>query len=245
MNAIFNTYGSLRALCVLLVATAVFTALAPASHAVIVTGNLLVDPGFENPVLTPFGQILGPPFATGVWGGENAANVVGPDNGVVPAGGARMHRMNDDGLLATQSWQLVDVTPYASFINAGNATVDFGALFNVPQDVLAANGSVGVSFFNAGQAPLPPPFVGVAANPDNNPGTWQPSGLTGIAVPPNTSYIRLQVAYSNATMQSAVGADRPGFVDNARLSLTLVPEPATLGLGAVALLGMLLLSRRR
>ena len=245
MNATNNTLRSLRGLCILLTAVVFAAATAPASHAVIVTGNLLVDPGFENPALTPFGQILGPPFTNGVWGGENAANVVGPDNGIVPAGGARMHRMNDDGLLATQSWQRVDVTPYASFINAGNATVDFGALFNVPQDVLAANGSVGVSFLNAANAVLAPPFVGVAANPDSVPQTWQPYGLTNVAVPPNTSFIRMQLAYANATMQSAVGPDRPGFVDNARLSLTLVPEPATLGLGAMAILGMLLLSRRR
>jgi hypothetical protein len=139
----------------------------------------------------------------------------------------------------------VDVTPYASFINAGNATVDFGALFNVPQDLQAAVGSVGVTFLNAANVPLAPLFVGTPATPDSNPVSWQPFGMTNVAVPVNTSYIRMQLAYSNVTMQSAVGADRPGFIDNARLSLTLVPEPATIGLGAVALLGMLLLSRRR
>lgn len=245
MNAIDNTFRPRRLLGILLAAAVVIAASAPASHAVIITGNLLGDPGFENPGLTPFGQILGPPHMTGVWGGENAANVVGPVAGIFPAGGARMHRMDDDGLLATQSWQLVDVTPYASFINANNATVNFGALFNVPQDVLAGVGSVGVSFFNAGQVAVGPPFVGTPANPDNNPGSWQPFNMTNVAVPANTSYIRMQVAYANATMVSPAGLNRPGFVDNARLSLTLVPEPATLGLGAVALLGMLLASRRR
>ena len=245
MNASLNYRRLQSALFTVMAAAVVLVATAPCSHAVIITGNLLVDPSFENPVLTPFGQILGPPFANGVWGGENAANVTGPDNGVVPAAGARMHRMNDDGLLATQSWQKVDVTPYSSFINAGNASVNFGALFNVPQDVLAANGSVGVSFLNAANAPVGPPFVGVAANPDSNPASWQAYGLANVAVPPTTSFIRLQLAYANATMISPTGADRPGFVDDARLTLTLVPEPSTLCLGAVSLLSMLLLSRRR
>jgi PEP-CTERM motif len=245
MNATINTSGLARALCLLLVAAGIVATFAPASQAVIITGNLLVDPGFENPALTPFTQILGPPFTTGVWGGENAANVTGPDNGVSPAGGVQMHRMDDDGLSATQSWQLVDVTPYSAAINAGNATVNFSALFNVPQDVQAAAGSVGVSFFNAGQVPLPPLFTGVPSNPDSNPAGWQSYGLGGLAVPPTTSYIRMQVAYSNVTMQSPVGPNRPGFVDDARLTLTLVPEPATLALGAMALLGMVCIGRRR
>jgi hypothetical protein len=106
-------------------------------------------------------------------------------------------------------------------------------------------GSVGVSFFNAANVPLPPPFVGVPANPDNNPATWQPFGLAGVAVPVNTAFIRMQLAYSNVTMQSPVGADRPGFVDNARLTLTYVPEPSTMGLGSLAMAGLLWLRKRR
>jgi hypothetical protein len=55
----------------------------------------------------------------------------------------------------------------------------------------------------------------------------------------------MQVAYSNVTMQSTIGADRPGFVDNARLTLTYVPEPSTMGLGSIAMLGLLRLRKRR
>ncbi|MBA3482233.1 MAG: PEP-CTERM sorting domain-containing protein [Pirellulales bacterium] len=234
-----------RSLPVRLIAAALLVVVAVSQASAVTTPNLLVDPSFENPALTPIGQILGPPFLNGVWGGENAANVVGPDNGVNPAAGARMHRMDDDGLSATQSWQKVNVAPYAALINAGGVTVNFGALFNVPQDIQAAVGSVGVSFLNAANVPLPPPFVGVPANPDNNPATWQPFGISGVAVPVNTAFIRMQVAYANVTMQSTLGPDRPGFVDNARLTLTYVPEPSTMGLGSLAMAGLLWLRKRR
>jgi hypothetical protein len=242
MNAFIIIRSSLQ---VRLIAAALLVVVAVSQASAVTTSNLLVDPGFENPALTPFGQILAPPFLNGVLGGENAANVPGPDNGVNPAAGALMHRMNDDGLSATQSWQKVNVAPYSALINAGGVTVNFGALFNVPQDIQAAVGSVGVSFFNAANVPLPPPFVGIPANPDSNPATWQAFGTTGVAVPVNTAFIRMQLAYANVTMQSPIGADRPGFVDNARLTLTYVPEPSTLGLGSLAMAGLLWLRKRR
>jgi hypothetical protein len=242
MNA-FTTIRRSLPLRSIVAALAVFVAVSQASA--ITTPNLLVDPSFENPALTPFTQILGPPRTPGVWGGENAANVTGPVAGVNPAAGARMHQMDDDGLSATQSWQLVNLAPYAGPISAGGATINFGALFNVPQDVQAAVGSIGVSFFTSVHAPVGPPFIAIPVNPDSNPASWQPFGLPLVAVPPTAGFVRLQLAYSNVTMVNAAGAARPGFVDAARLTLTYVPEPSTIGMGAMGLLSTLWLRKRR
>lgn len=241
MNANVTTCRSIQ---VRLLFAALGALFAVSQASAITTPNLLVDPSFENPALTPFTQIIGPPRTPGVWGGENAANVTGPDNGVNPAAGVRMHRMNDDGLSATQSWQLVNLAPYAGPISAGGATIDFAALFNVPQDIQAAVGSIGVSFFTPVHVPVGPPFIAIPVNPDSNPATWQPFGLSSVAVPPTAGFVRLQVAYANATMVNSAGAPRPGFVDVARLTLTYIPEPSTLGLGATALAALLGLRKR-
>ena len=234
-----------RAMQIRFIVAAVTVLLAVSQASAITTPNLLVDPSFENPALTPFGQIIGPPFTTGVWGGEVAANVTGPVAGISPASGLRMHRMDDDGGVATQSWQLVDLSPYTTAINAGNASVNFDALFNVPANVAGGIGSLVVSFFTAAQTPVPPLITAAPFNADSIPPTWQSFGLSGVAVPPTTQYVRLQLAFANASMQAPNGTQRPGFVDDARLTLTIVPEPSTIGLGSLAMAGLLWLRKRR
>jgi hypothetical protein len=240
MNAIITT-NRLRQLSfvTLAAALALFVTALPSQ-----AQNLLVDPGFENPALTPFIQILGPPFATGVWGGENCGNVPGPVFGVNPAGGARMHQQNNAGGVATQSWQLVNVSAFSPQINAGLASFAASALYNVPQDVAAGAASISVSYLNGAFAPVAPVFTSVGAVLDNNPATWQPINVSA-PVPPTTQYLRLQVAYANASLVNSAGVDRPGFVDNASLVMRIVPEPATIGLGALALVGLVLAARRR
>ena len=155
-----------------------------------------------------------------------------------------MHQQNNAGGVATQSWQLVDVTAFSGAINAGLASFAASALYNVPQDVLAGErvdlGELSERRF----APVAPVFTSVGSVLDTNPASWQPINVAS-AVPPTTQYLRLQVAYANASLVNANGAARPGFVDNASLVLRIVPEPATLGLGAFALIGAVLAGRRR
>jgi hypothetical protein len=138
----------------------------------------------------------------------------------------------------------VDVSPFSAAINAGQASFLSSALYNVSQGVPAGAASIAVSFLNGAQAPVAPIFLSTGSVLDANPASWQPINVSG-PVPPTTQFLRVQVAYNNASLTSSAGTSLPGFVDNARLILRIVPEPATLGLGALALMGMVLVGRRR
>jgi len=203
----------------------------PMAHA-----NLLVDPGFESNPLTTAANVLNN-FTTfqGQWGVE-AATITGVDGGVTPAQGVRMLRMVSDGLIATQAFQATNVTSFAGPIDAGGATVNVGALFNVGTPVPAAAASVGIRFFSAanwGSAIGTPIFSGLGL--DNNSQTWEFIGLNSIPVPVGTRWLITEVLYINSSL-----GGQPGYVDAARLDL--VPEPSSLAL--VALGGLALLRRR-
>jgi hypothetical protein len=239
MNALIHIACEMRsriaaALLVVGMATGAQAALTP---------NLLVDPSFENPVLTPHNQINGAPFLTGVWGSENGGNVLGPVNGVSPASGQRMHRQNLTGGSATQTWQRVNVSAYSQTINAGNATVNAGALFNASSGLPAPVGSVGVHFYNGANQLITPSTV-AGTTFDANPATWQSLNLSVVAIPVNTQFIRLELAFSTASMTTGPFTSLPTFFDDAVLQLNLVPEPSSLALGTVALVGASWTARR-
>ncbi len=96
--------------------------------------NLLVDPGFEaNPLTTASNVLNNFPTYQGQWGVESAT-ITGVDGGVTPAQGTQMLRMTDDGLVATQAFQVTDVTVYAGLIDSGGATANLSALFNADKN---------------------------------------------------------------------------------------------------------------
>ncbi|MEX2315640.1 MAG: PEP-CTERM sorting domain-containing protein [Pirellulales bacterium] len=207
------------------------------------TGNLLSDPSFEaNPLISYF-DILLPPFTSGAWGAESAT-ITGSANGISPADGSLMLSMTNDGLIATQAWQTIDVSAYSTPINAGLVTVDASALYNVPADIATGLSSLNIQFLNALHI-----AIGAGANVgspvlDSNVSTWEQLSITGAFVPSGTQFIRAQVAYNNASLMGA-GAIRPGYVDDAHLTLTIVPEPATLIPLSIAVVGGLLFHKRR
>lgn len=208
------------------------------------TPNLLVDPSFENPVLTPHTQINGSPYLTGVWGTENGGNVPGAVNGVSPASGLRMHRQNLTGGAATQTWQRVNVSAYSAAINSGNATVNASALFNASSGLPAPTGSVGVAFYNGANVLIPPATI-AGTTFDAIAATWQNLSLSVISIPVNTQFIRLELAYSTASMATGPFSSLPTFIDDAVLKLDIVPEPSSLALGALGLVGAMWIRRRR
>lgn len=236
------------ALWILFAASLLIALAAVPVQAAYTTGNLLTDPSFENNPLANYVQILGPPNLTNVWGAEMGA-LSGTAFGVTPASGVVMLGMTDDGGVTTQSFQLVDVSPYSVDINAGLASIDASGLFNVPATIAAAVSSVSVTYMDntyatlgfdiAGSATLSGGFV------DSNASTWQSINIVGAPVPVNTTYMLMQFAYNNASIFDSQGVPGIGFVDDASLTLTAVPEPSSLVLAALAALGALAWRVRR
>ena len=246
-RSIQNT-TALRALATLLVMLSTVCLNTSPAHAVYTTGNLIVDPGFESNPLINYALVLGPPYTTGAWSAEVGA-ITGPASGITPADGVKMLELSDDGLIATQSFQLIDVTPYSTDINAGNASITASGNYNVPQDVAAGTSAVNVGFYNAAHGFISSTQTTSSVLPgavlDNNPATWQTLNITSFPVPVNTAYLLMQPLFANASMVNAAGAHRPGYVDRTSLTLTAVPEPSTLVLAGLAMMGTVLMWKWR
>ena len=190
--------------------------------------NLLVDPGFElNPLDTAYNVLNFFPTYQGIWGVE-VATITVAENGVTPAQGVKMLRMLDDGNVATQGFQVIDVTSYAGLIDSGAATVNFSALFNVDKGVPAAAGAVYMQFFSASNyGSQIGSYISIGLNLDNLDTTWETAAVSG-AIPVGTRWLLSQVAYSDASLLGLDGQSHPGYVDAA--DITITPEPASLGL---------------
>jgi hypothetical protein len=212
------------------------------THAAYPTGNLLTNPGFESSSLTSIGNVLGSPYSTAIWGDE-ASTIVGPTGGVTPSGGSNMLSMTTDGLQDTQTLQAVDVSAYATDIDAGSLVGNFSGLFNVDKNVPAGLAAIYLQFTDASHAYVGATNINANLTLDSNPGTWEQISLTGVPIPPSTRYLVAQVLYDNNSM-TVNGVDQPGFVDDTNLTLDTVPEPASLGLLAFAAMGMLRIRRR-
>jgi hypothetical protein len=181
--------------------------------------NLLIDPGFETNALGTTYDVLNN-FSTdeGIWGVE-AATISGVDGGVAPLQGAKMLRMVDDGLTATQGYQVTNVSSLAALIDGGSAIVNFNAWFNA--NVSAARAGVYVQFFSAADLNHEiGSMIGHDLTLDNSPSIWQNIACSG-AIPAGTRWLASQVSYNDVSL-----AGHPGYVDTA--DLTVVPEPGSL-----------------
>lgn len=230
-RTIFSLAGG-AAICL---AALVSTVAWPTAASALTTGNLLTDPGWETPLTNALDTYInvfnGPIYNT--WGVEAGA-VVGSELGVTPAAGSNMLRENLTSLVASQTFQIVDVSTYSSAINAGNATADFRALFNVPDVLAGAVSNVALTFRDNTNTQLGPILItssSTLGGLDGNPNTWEPLAITGAAIPVNTVRINAEVAYSNASLMTSF----PGYVDQADLRLNIVPEPAGIVLLGFAL----------
>jgi hypothetical protein len=209
-------------------AAALLAALMTTNASAVTTGNLLVDPAWDIPnPLNTYGAVYSGPLY-GVWGQEAAA-IVGAENSITPFSPNGMLRENLTALVASQTFQPVDVSAYALPISLGNVTVDFTALFNINSPIPGAIANVLLQFRDSSGAQVGGNLIGSSVGMgglDSNTSTWQPLTITGGLVPPTTVRIHAEVAYANASLLQ----NAPGYVDNADLRLTIVPEPTSVAL---------------
>ena len=195
--------------------------------------DLIVDAGFEDPTpLGSFGSVVGPPFQVGYWGTENGQKV-GAENGVTPFEGSQMLRMTEVSA-HTQTWQAVDLTPYASQIDAGNFAFTFGAWYNIADTTQSARAIASVYLFDSAYGwPSATAFVQSYIDTDTDPTTWEFTSVF-VNVPAGVRYALVQVHYADL-----YGLGRPVYVDGVQLDI--IPAPSSL---ALALVGILAVSRR-
>jgi hypothetical protein len=209
-----------------------------------VQANLLTDPSFEiGPLIPGVGVLANIPANANTWGAENG-NLVGVQGAVAPNSGIQMLEMLDDGQVASQGWQAVNVTGLAAQIDAGLVTYVAGAHYNHAGFVTAASASNALAFIDSsatwGNFSGPQAASGLIL--DTSPLTWETIGVAG-TIPAGTRWLVIQVAYANASMAIPGAINAPGYVDDAWIEVRVIPEPASLALLATpALLG---LRRRR
>lgn len=200
--------------------------------------NLVTDPGFEvNALTTANNSLTNFPGFQGVWGQENST-IVGVTGNSSPFQGTKQLQMDVTGGVTTQAFQTIDVSSYATMIDANAATLNASAYFNA--NLPAAFGGVYISYFTGNSyGTLFGPQDTSTFTLDSASATWQQASLS-VPVPAGTRWILFQVAYAEASLVDNSGALGSGYVDSAFAEI--VPEPGTallIGLGA------LLAARRR
>jgi|GEM_PF-2380390 len=173
------------------------------------TANLVQDSGFEPvTVLHAFQRNPGDPWIPGEWNAENAS-VVGESPPISPHAGTGMLRMDATAGTASQVNQIIDVSTYASDIDAGQAVAHFSIWTNAPAASVSPN-----LLIRAGESRNPSvgtlvPVGGSfiegynmstqTTSLDSDPATWeQIDGV--IALPSGTRFLEFQMLEANASI---------------------------------------------
>jgi len=195
-----------------------------ASSAVIDVNTLLTGPGF-NSGDPPLGLFTTTP--SNLWLQEAAALVVGSENGISPAEGDGMLRIQETGGTASQVRQVVPVS-----VNLGDVAI-LRYLFNSP-----SSGSLGVlslSAYGLGTVGVSAPLLGTLSTGqiaiDGDSLTWETLNIGTFVLPAGTTQLEAQVGFINGTIP------QNGYVD--------LPEPSTLLLAIFGLFGLVLFNWRK
>jgi hypothetical protein len=234
--------------CLLAAGIATVVAAAPAAAS---TVSLLNNGGFEskfrNGTFCASLDVTYGPADYGKWAvGDAACSVTGPAFSITPLGGARMLDFGSipEGNTSSDVYQIVDLTAYATEIDAGLVTVDTSAYFD---STTAAR--VGLALLRWANPPATFggfQFLksGFGFTTDSDRSTWQEFGYSGVSLSAGTRYLGFG-------LNSPVGAPQT-YVDNATLLLHIddgqtspVPEPSTLSLVLASGIGFLASRRRR
>ncbi len=191
--------------------------------------NLLVNPDFESPVTV--GTL---PSTTGHWQGDSAYAVIA-DQGISPRTGTQMLRFQRSGLLAgpgvvsSQQWQLVDLTPLAADIDAGKVRADASVWFNrVSGDAQTdTRFDLRLLSFPGTPAGYPTDYASpahVAGDSLITTGNaWQLLNLIDV-LPVGTRYVAVEIYAFENVQDDATDPEFDGhYADEAFLMLSLIP----------------------
>jgi hypothetical protein len=205
--------------------------------------SLLNNGDFEGAVLPSAARSSWTASVYGQWAVGDPMAVVGTASGITPLGGSKMMDFSNTGGVSADVYQIVDLTAFASEIDAGLVTVDTAAYFNA-----VSTTAVGMALLRWTAAPTA--FSGYTLlhsgfgfATDSSVATWQQFGYSGTILTAGTRYLAFGLNVPTSAPQA--------YVDNASLTLNIrdgvstVPEPTTIALLGSGLLGGVLERRRR
>jgi len=210
--------------------------------------NLVVNGGFE----TPFGTNDASPVY-GSWMVWYEVEGLGESGGIIPYEGSQMlhflnpHRLADS--MDSMVWQIIDISSFLSEISTGNAMARMSTQFNrVLGDIQTdTEFRIHIYAFDGNIDSLWPKYFGdedlahvsESIFTDGDVTTWEPASAE-LVLPVNTDFVAVGLrSIENIFNDSDIsGIAFDGHYADA-VTLTIVPEPATLlllGLGGLALL---------
>ncbi len=193
----------------------------------------LSNPGFDSPYSTSDLVPWGGTGSTAVdeWAAE-AAEIVGPDNGINPFAGDQMAKLLDDGSSLTEIKQRVGSIGLLTNaqVDTGVALAYYQAYLNVPANApVAVTAEILLQFLDGAQNALGAPMSLVSAPLDTDPSSWEIVKMDNIPVPVGARGAEAIIRYDVASLTGTNGFV-PGYVDRTHLEFSYVPEPSTFGL---------------
>ena len=196
--------------------------------------SLLNSGGFEDAsyILPSATRLNWDSSVYGKWAVGDPMTALGPTSGISPLDGSKMMSfVAVAGQSSADVYQIVDVSAYASEIDAGNAKASLSVFYNS-----VATSSAGMTLFRYSSAPTNFTGSGIAQlagsvtqfTVDADLSTWQQFGLNDVPLTSGTRFLLFGLNHANNQPTT--------YADNAVLILSAVPEPSTCALLLVGLL---------
>ncbi len=216
---------------------------------------LVTNPGFEEPL----NYVTGWPNEYNRWGGDLAEAVSEPHNGIVAYEGQRMLRFEASdptswgSTAGCQALQVLDVSGQLDFIQSGNAHAVATVYFNrvsgdMETDTLFAMFLYAYSGTVSQHSALKVAGAHLLRSDaflysDSDPDTWEVATVD-MLIPAATDFLVVEIAASENVHNDYSPPEFDGHYADA-VTVTIIPEPATIALISAGLLGFAGLARKK